>query len=321
MAGKYIDSASNLFDTMDKTGNGSLHRIEFLEGLRSLNLALTETQINDMFDSIDKDSDNAIEKIEFVKLIEGPPKTTKEEEDVPRIQFETSPESTPHLEDSELEFWNKMKTVITHTPSMMHDKFSIESAKKLYSVSKLVQKRTIGSDKSVIEGLLSRTVHNEKNSDLGGVDEMLIRKYLRVLSTVSRHRLDSQRKLSEEEIRVMKISARRHMKQYESKKKAKKKMNRKEKKQREAIHTASSLFLPSSCSQEEDYLQSFVESSDSNVTIKLIENIVRSREKARIEEEARARLDNKSMSHDMKKSTKMKMKGMFENVNTRNTLK
>lgn len=119
----------------------------------------------------------------------------------------------------------------------------------------------------------------------------------------------------------MKISARRHMKQYESKKKAKKKMNRKEKKQREAIHTASSLFLPSSCSQEEDYLQSFVESSDSNVTIKLIENIVRSREKARIEEEARARLDNKRESHDMKKSTKMKMKGMFENVNTRNTLK
>ena len=317
MAGKYIDSASNLFDTMDKTGNGSLHRIEFLEGLRSLNLALTETQINDMFDSIDKDTDNAIEKIEFVKLIEGPPETT----DVPPIRSpETSPSSTQKFEDSEVEFWNKMKTVISHTPSMMHEKISIESAKKVYSVSKLVQKRTIGSDKSVIEGLLSRVVLNDDIDDLGGVNDALVRKYIQVLAAVSRHRLDShQSKLSAEEIRSLKMSAKKHLKHFESKKKVKKKKKTQVIKKHDAVHTASSMFLPSSssCSQEEDYLQAFMDSSDNNVNVTLIENIVRSREKTRIEEETRARQEKKSMEEDStrKKAKKEKSQAVvFETV-------
>ena len=88
----------------------------------------------------------------------------------------------------------------------MHEKISIESAKSHPCRNSF--KRTIGSDKSVIEGLLSRVVLNDESDDLGE-EYALVRKYIQVLAAVSRHRLDShQSKLSAEEIRSLKMSAR-----------------------------------------------------------------------------------------------------------------
>jgi hypothetical protein len=169
----------------------------------------------------------------------------------------------------------------------------------------------------VIEGLLSRVVLNEDIDDVGGVNMALVRKYIQVLAAVSRHRLDShQSKLSAEEIRSLKMSAKKHLKHHESKKKVKKK---KVIKKHNAVHTASSMFLPSSSSssQEEDYLQAFMDSSDNNVNVTLIENIVRSREKTRIDEEVRAREEKKSMEEDStrKKAKKEKSQAVtFETV-------
>jgi len=302
MAGQYVSNAGKLFDVMDTTGNGSLHRIEFLESMKSLNLELTETQINDMFDSMDKDSDNAIEKVEFVKLVSGSPTeetTTTTTTKSPKVIVSSN---------SELEFWDKMKTVISHTPSMMHEHLSTKSAKKVYSVSKLVRKRTIGSDRSVLEGLLSRVVHNNQDmKDLGGVNQKLVHKYLHVLAAVSKDRLKSKRMPSVEEIRSLKLSAKKHLKHFERKKEDTSSLKKDKCKKKQKVHTASSLFLPSEdYSDERDYLQAFVESLDTNVTASLLEKIVRSRERSRIEEETSARFEKRKKNVETKKKKKRK---------------
>ena len=60
------------FSAFDRDGDGVISRHEFIEGLRSLELGLSATQMEDVLTLVDKDGDGRIEYSEFVRQFGAP---------------------------------------------------------------------------------------------------------------------------------------------------------------------------------------------------------------------------------------------------------
>ena len=65
------------FSAFDRDGDGVISRHEFIEGLRSLELGLSATQMEDVLTLVDKDGDGRIEYAEFVRQFGAPRLETK----------------------------------------------------------------------------------------------------------------------------------------------------------------------------------------------------------------------------------------------------